>query len=82
MNLFLQLLLFVMFSVEALSAERHVSFVSTNQLNLFDKASSEGEGSISATDLANGSKLLDFLSFRNEVDDVLKASSHESTIES
>jgi hypothetical protein len=64
-----------MLCVEAFSAEWDVGFLSSDQLNLFIQASSEGKVSILIANFADGSEFLDLFCFGDEVYDVLKASS-------
>ena len=81
MKFLLQQFLLSMLNVEAFSAERHVSFDTSDQFKLVYKACSESEGCIGSTDLANCSQLLHLLSLRDEVDDVLEAGSHKVAVE-
>lgn len=66
----------------ALPAERDVGLYSSNQLDLVNEASSEGEASISRAHFADSLQFLNFLCFGNQIDDVVKACSQVSAVQS
>jgi len=80
-KLFLAQFLLVVLYVEALPAERHVSLITTDQLDCLYQAGSECEGSIGATELADGGQFFHFFRLGDQVDDRVEASSHERSVQ-
>lgn len=69
-----------MLSVEALSAQWDVSFVTADQLQGVIEDSSECEVSILVAYLADSSQFLYFLGLRDQIYYIFKASSQEGAI--